>query len=258
VKRFLWIVPVFLGLALMTGCGDSSDDGPTTPPDPEIYTASANLHNHVVGDGTVDTQMSFRQGATVNLANHVVPGGVAINRGLLLDDPSQLSAIEIFLTAGDGAVLNPGEEFTLERDKRYVFIALGNLAVASGQIKPQIHQLDALGEPAPGKVRFRFTHALAGSPAPVDVYVNDEVVRNLSFAQSSPEIEFDARAEDEDSLIIVATGVIPDGSNEIYRGEGQTLFQSGLDYEAVLGHRPRNGFNGDINGALGLYLSEAH
>lgn len=258
MNRFLSIVPILFCLVMVSSCGDSEDDGPTTPPQPDVYTASANLHNHVVGDGTLDTQMSFRQGEAVNLANHIVPGGVALDRGLLLDDPSQISGIEMFLTGGEGTALNPGDEFTLERDRRYVFIALGSLAAASGQLRPQLVQLDALPEPGSGKVVFRFTHALAGSPDPVDVYVNGEVARNLSFAQSSPEIEFDARSAGEDTLIIVATGVIPDGSNEIYRAEGATLFQSGLDYEAVLGHRPRNGFNGDINGSLGLYLSEAH
>jgi hypothetical protein len=257
MNKMAMLALVFSGGMLLVGCGDD-EDSPTTPPTPDVYTATANLHNHVVADGTVDTQMSFRQGETINLANHILPGGVAIDRGLLLDDPTQQSEITMFLTGGDGTALNPGQQFTLERDRRYVFIGLGSISVSSGQLRPQLVQLDALRDPGEGKVVFRFTHALAGSPDPVDLYVNDEVVQNIGFAQSSPQLEFDARAENQDSLIIVATGVVPDGTNEIYRVEASTLFQSDRDYEAVLGHKPRLGFNGDINGRLGLFLSEAH
>ena len=131
----------------------------------------------------------------------------------------------------DGTPLNPGEQFTLERDKRYVLVGLGSILVSAGQLRPQLVQLDALRLPGDGKAVVRFTHGLARSPDPVDIYVNGEVVRSIGFAQSSAPPELDARAENEDSLIMVATGVVPDGSNEIYRSVGATLFRSGRAWQ---------------------------
>ena len=91
----------------------------------------------------------------------------------------------------------------------------------------------------------------------MNIYVKGQVVRNIGFAQSSPQMEFDARAEKQDSLIIGAAIVVPDGSNEIYRVEDSTLFRSERDYQAILAHKARNGFNGEVNGRFGLFLSES-
>lgn len=253
--RILKLLVALVCVAMAVGC--SSDDDPVTPPQPDVYTASANLHNFVVGDGQTNTQLSFRQGADINLANHIVPNGAAVNRQFLLDDPQQNSAVTFFQSLGDGTILNPGETFSLERDKQYVFMALGSIMTASGPLAPTLVQMDALELPPSGKVIFRITNALAGSPDPVDVHVNGIVVEGLAFGSHSSALEIDAREENQDEIVIVPAGETPNGSNEIWNSTGTTLFRQGLDYEAVLGHVATLGFNGNINGRTVLFLHEA-
>ncbi len=242
-------------LLLIAGC---SDDDPVTPPKAKIYTAAGNFHNFLVADGAVDTRLSVLQGADINIANHIVPNGAAINRGLLLDKPQVTSSLSFFLSGGDGTILNPAEVFPLEHDQRYIFMALGNIYTAQGQLKPTLMQMPALAAPAAGKVAFRFTHALAGAPGPVDVHVNGQIITNLVFGKASATVTFDARAAGEDTLIIVPTGVEPDGNNEIWKDTGSTTFLADRDYESIMAHNARDAFNGDINGTVQVFLLESH
>jgi len=250
------MILVTAGLFLLVGAGCSSDDDPVVVGPPQIYTALTNFHNHLVADGTVDTQLSLNQGPGINLANHIVPGGVAVDRTLLLDAAQESSALNFFLTGGDGTILNQDEAFPLERDKNYIHIALGSLYVAQGQLRPTLMQLPALEAPPAGEVTFRFTHALAGSPAPIDIYVNGEKITNLVYGRASAPVVFSARTDSDDTLVIVPTGVTPDGSNEIWQSTG-SLFKADRDYEVVLGHIPKFAFNGDINGRAAVYLNES-
>lgn len=242
-------------LVLLAGC--SSEDDPTVPQNPQVFTATGNFHNFIVADGTVDTRLSFRQGTDINLANHIVPNGTAIDRGLLLNSANTAAAINFFLTDGDGTLLNQGEVFNLTADAKYVFMALGNLYTTQGQTRPTLMQLDALEAPPAGQVVFRFTHALAGTPDPVDVHVNGQVIRNLVYGRASAPLAFPARASDMDSLIVVPTGVDPAGGGTLLRIVDQSLFLADRDYEAIFAHLPRLGFNGDINGTGKLFLHES-
>jgi hypothetical protein len=256
-KKFLLILGLLslLSLCVMTGC--SSEDDPVVPTNPQIFNATGNFHNFLVADGSVDTRLSFRQGPDINLANHIVPNGTATNRNLLLDNRETASAINFFLTDGDGTLLNQGEVFNLTADARYVFMALGHLYTVQGQTRPTLLQLDALAAPPAGQVAFRFTHALAGTPGSVDVHVNDQVIQNLVYGKASNTLVFSAREPDKDSLIVVPTGVDPAGGNTLIQIVDQSLFLADRDYEAILAHLPRLGFNGDINGGARLFLHES-
>jgi hypothetical protein len=256
MNKGLYLLLAICIVSVIGGC--SGDEDPVVSPEPEVYTASGNFHNFLVGDGTIDTRLSFRQGADISLANHIMPNGAAIDRSMLLADPKQNTPLSFYLSGGDGTILNSGEVFSVERDRRYIFVALGDISAASGQLAPTLLQMDALEAPPAGQVVFRITHALAGSPGPIDVYVNDQVISNLEYGAHSQPVAFDARAANQDDLIVVPAGVTPDGSNEIWNSQDASLFVADRDYEALMGHVASMGFNGNINGRAALFLHEAH
>ncbi len=255
MKRLLAALMMTTTVLVLGAC--SSDDDVVVPPNIDIYTAQGNFHNYLVGDGQVNTNLSVQMGLGLVVANHVVPGGVAISRTLLLDDPAQTSPLEIFLTLGDGTILNSGETFPLVSNQRYVFMALGDVNSSQGQLQPTFLQLNPMAAPPAGEVNFRFTHAMAGSPDPVDVYVNGEIISGLSFGNVSDVHTFSARSSGQDSLLVVPAGEIPNGTNEIWHSINSTLFSAGLDYETILAHVANEGFNGDIGGNAAIYLHEA-
>ena len=98
-----------------------------------------------------------------------------------------------------------------------------------------------------------------GSPGPVDVHVNGMVISNLVYGRASAPVTFDARAANGDSLVVVPTGVIPDGNNGIWQSMGTSLFLADRDYEAIMGHTPmaRFGEADELAGAVVWLASES-
>lgn len=243
---------LLLALAVMTGCS-SSDSGPTTPPQTESPTAVAAFHNHVLGDGSYDTRLDVTLGADTPVTGGVIPGGASTNIEIALTAAEQTAAIGFALSAG-GAVLNPGQSYALRQDARYVFHAMGDLAATGGATAPTLIQLPAVAAPATGQVTVRFVHAAAGATGPVDITVNGAGVTALAYGSASTTVTFAARGENQDALVIVPAGQTPDGSNEIARIENQTLFTADGAYEVIIGHLPSQGFNGNINGDVRVFL----
>jgi len=251
MSRFPWL---FLVLVLVVGC--SSEDDPVLPETPDVYTATGDFHNLLVGDGSVDTRTSFRQGNIVTLGDNIVPNGAALDRGLLLNSPAQAVALQFLLTNGDGAYLNAGEVFNVNSRGDYVFLAIGDVQDASGPYRPTLLQMDALAEPQGGEVRFRFFHALTGWTGAVDVHVNGRVLENVRYGHAIAPVLFDARPAGQDSLVVVPVGEDPDGPFALWESRGSDLFDGGTAYEAILTHEPFDLYHGDIAGDYELLLIE--
>jgi len=245
MKRWFLLVGGIL-LAAMGGCTEEGD--PVLPPVPGVYTATGDFFNLLVGDGSVDTRTSFRQGNDIKLGDHILPNGGAIDRGLLLGSPAQASALRFFLTEGDSTILNPGEVFNLNSGGDYVFLALGDVRHTSGETRPTLLQVDALADPPTGQVRFRFSHALTGWTGAVDVHVNGEILENIRYGDESEPIVFDARVAGQDSLVVVPTGEDPDGPLALWGDRGDDIFDAGETIDAFLVHEPHLGVNGDVAG----------
>ena len=237
---------LFPALILVGGCSPEND--PVVPENPDLYTATGDFHNFLVGDGSIDTRASFRQGNDIKLGDHIVPNGASTNRGLLLDSPAQASSLKFFLTEGDSTVLNQGEIFNLNNRGDYVFLAIGDVQDPSGQTRPTLLQMDALSDPPLNQVRFRFSHALTGWTGAVDVHVNGEILTNVRYGHESEAILFDARAADQDTLIVVPTGQDPDGVHVLWNARGVDLFDEGDAVDAFFAHEPHDSYFGDIVG----------
>ena len=254
-RRFILI---FAAVTLFVSVGCSSDDTTVVVPPVDFYEAHGDFTNLLVGDGSVDTRMNVHLGSALNIANEILPNGTALDRGLLLAAPQETASIGISLFFGDGTVLNTGEQFPLTRDRSYVFMAVGHVSETQGVLKPTLLQLTPLASPGYGKVQFRFVHALAGNPIPVDVHVNGEIITNVAFGSASAAVTFDARSAGQDSLLVVPTGVTPDGSNEILKSTGHILFFMDTHFDAIMSHHPRSVFDGDVSGQAVLLLIPPH
>jgi hypothetical protein len=246
------LVMILSAVALILNVGCSSDDDPVVVPPVDLFTAHGDFINLLVGDGTVDTRMNVRMGLDLTVAHQVMPNGAAVFQDLLLAATPETASIGFLLSNGDGTILNDGEQFSLTRDRSYVFMAMGHIDTTSGAIQPKLLQLDPLASPGTGKVQFRFIHALAGNPIAVDVHVNGELISNVAFGTASAPVTFDARSVGKDDLVIVPANVVPDGSNEIWKSSGQILFFEGSHYDAVLAHHPRTIFDGDASGQAAI------
>jgi hypothetical protein len=247
-KRNL-LVGAILMIGLLSGC--SSDDEVVVPP-ADLYEARGDISNFLVGDGTIDTRMSVRLSANVGVADNILPNQTSLDESFLLGSDNETVNIGISLTHGDGTILNDGEEFTLIHDRRYLYIACGLVSEASGTLKPTLLKMTPLAKPGAGKVQFRFIHALAGNPVAVDVHVNGEVISNVSYGAVSAPVIFTARPVGQDELLVVPTGVTPDGSNEIFKSTGHLLFFMDEHYDGVLAHHPKSIYDGDVNGQAAL------
>jgi len=252
-KSMLLILLLTIGL-LVVGCSD--DDEVIAPPS-DIHEARADISNFLVGDGVTDTRMNVQMSVNVAVAQNVEPNKTELDATLLLGSASQTSPVEILRSYGDGTVLNDGQEFSLVKDQRYLFMAIGNVAMDSGPQKPALLQLVPLAKPGVGRVQFRFVHALAGNPAAVDVHVNRKVLTNVAYGQADPAVVFDARPVGQDELIVVPTGEAPDGTNEIYKSIGHLLFFMDEHYDAVLGHHPKSLHIGDVVGSPAMVLIQS-
>lgn len=253
-KLMLLILLLAVGL-IVTGCSDD-DDNVTVPPT-ELHEAHADISNFLVGDGTTDTRLNVRMSSSVEVTTGVEPNQTDLDATLLLGSASQTSPVEMLLSYGDGTVLNDGQEFGLVEGRRYLFMAIGHVEVTSGITKPTLLQLNPMAKPGVGRVHFRFIHALAGNPVAVDVHVNDEVITNVAYGQAGTPVTFDARPVGQDDLRVVPTGVVPDGTNEIYMSTGQLLFTMDEHYDGVLGHHPQSIHDGDVNGNTAMILIQS-
>ena len=249
----LWVILAAMAVILSGGCS-SDDSDPVVPPDVDIFEAYGDFYNFLVGDGTVDTRMDVRLGTNLHVASDIPPNGGERERALILAAEQETASIGIYLTAGDGSVLNDGEQFPLTKDRHYVFMALGHVDETQGSLKPSLLQLAPLASPGISKVQFRFVHALAGTPDPIDVHVNGQVITNIQYGSASPAATFDARPVGQDSLLVVPTGVTPDGDNEIWKSTGHILFFMDSHYDGVLTHHPRSIFDGDVTGQAEVVL----
>lgn len=243
-------------LFLATGC--ASEDDPVVPENPDVYTATGDFFNFLVGDGSIDTQASFRQGNDIKLGDYILPNGAATNRGLLLDSPAQASSLRFFLTKGDSTILNPGEIFNLNNRGDYVFLAIGDVMDQGGQTRPTLLQMDVLADPPPGKVRFRFSHALTGRTGAVDVHVNGETLTNVRFGHESAAILFDAAPAGQDDLVVVPTGQDPNGPEVLWAARGDDLFDDGDAIDAFFAHKPHDLYYGDIVGTYEVLFHEGN
>lgn len=251
-SRFL--VVCALTLCLVGGCSD--DDEIVVPP-AELYEASGDISNFLVGDGTVDTRMSVQLGSTLDVVKNVPPNSTHLGAEFLLGSEQETAAIGISLSTGDGTVLNAGEEFTLDRDRHYLFMAIGLINEATGPRKPTLLQMTPLAKPGVSKVQFRFVHALAGNPQAVDVHVNGEVISNVEYGAVSAPVTFTARPVGQDELAVVPAGVTPDGTNEIWLSTGHLLFFMDEHYDGVLAHHPKSYFDGDVNGQPAMVIIQS-
>ena len=252
--RLSLLLLVAISMCFVVGC--SSDDDIVVPP-AELYEAHGDFTNFLVGDGSVDTRMNVHLGTSLMVADNISPHETALDEELLLGSELETASIGITLTYGGGAVLNEGEEFSLIRDRRYLFMACGLVSAATGQLKPTLLQLTPLAKPGVGHVQFRFVHTLAGNPIAVDVHVNGEVISNVGYGTVSTAVTFAARPIGQDELLVVPTGVTPDGTNEIWKSTGQLLFVMDEHYDGVLTHHPKSVFDGDINGRPSMKLIQS-
>jgi hypothetical protein len=243
LKRKLLLLPALLLFAACT-----AEDDPVVPPGPDVYTATGDFHNLLVGNGSIDTRTSFLQGNIVRLGDYILPNGAARDRGLVLNSPAQAVALRFYLTEGDGTFLNPGEVFNLNNRGDYAFMAFGDVRDESGPTRPTLLQMDALADPPAGAVRFRFFHALAGWTGAVDVHVNGRVLANVRYGHETAPVLFDARSAGEDSLVVVPAGEDPGGPYALWADRGADLFDAGTPYEVVLVHEPLDLYYGDVAG----------
>jgi hypothetical protein len=243
--------------ALITLLGCSSDDESVVVPPVDLFEAHGDFTNLLVGDGLVDTRMSVRLGPSLSVSDNIDPNRTRFFATLLLADVQETASIEVFLTSGDGATLNGGEQFPLRKDREYVFMAVGHVDSTQGTLKPTLIQLNPLASPGVSRVQFRFVHALAGAPFPVDVYVNGLQLTNVEYGSASAPVTFNRRPVSQDSLAVVSAGLTPDGSNEIWKANGTLLFLGESHYDAVLAHHPKSKFDGDVQGnALMIFIRD--
>lgn len=246
MKKGLMIILAILTMSLALGC--SSDDDPVVAPPADIIEAHADVANFLVADGTVDTRLTVKLGTSITVAENVSPNGMSLDGSLILGSDTETAPLAISLTHGDGSTLNPGEEFLLVKERRYLLLACGMYGVMSGQTKPTLLQLTPMAKPGVGKVHFRFIHAMPGHTDPVDVHVNGEVISNVAYGSASNPVTFAARPVGQDDLRVVPVGVIPDGTNEIWMSTGHLLFFMDEHFDGVLAHHPKSAFDGDVNG----------
>ena len=201
--------------------------------------------------------MSVQLSSDLSVADNISPNQTSLDEEFLLGFEQETVAVSISLTHGDGTTLNGGEEFLLIKDRRYLFMACGLVSETTGSLKPTLIRMTPLAKPGVGKVQFRFIHTLAGNPVPVDIHVNGEVISNIAYGAASAAVVFDARPVGQDKLLVVPTGVTPDGTNEIYSSTGHLLFVMDEHYDGVLAHHPLSVFDGDVNGNPAMVLIQS-
>lgn len=235
-----------LTVFILCGC-TSSDEDPVEPVDPNA--AVGTFTNVLVGDGTVDTRMSVRNNnETEDVVSGILPNVTSVDNDILLGGTQDNARLGILLTANPGTILNMREPITLTIDVSYSFVACGHIDAVDGDLQPKFIMLDPLSTPGVGKAQFRLVHALAGNPIPVDVHVNGEVISNVAYGTQSAAVVFDTRPLGQDELLVVPTGVTPDGTNEIWKSSGQVLFAMNSHTDGVLAHYAQTAYDGDVAG----------
>ena len=108
--------------------------------------------------------------------------------------------------------------------------------------------MDALAEPPALRVRFRFTHALAGWTGAVDVHVNGQVLSNVRYGHESADVAFYARDAGQDTLVVVPASLQPDGPYVLWSRRGADLFDEGDVVDAFFVHETHDPYRGDVTG----------
>jgi hypothetical protein len=252
MKRACFAVSLCLLLGVVA-CGD--DDSPSEPPTPSSYEAAADFWNVLVADGTIDTRLNFfRDSPDKPYGTNIIPFGGSTNNKVDLAEASSSVVLGYTLSNPGAIALQESQSFSMADNRHDRFVVCGILGSGDPDVAPRMVQMTTLTAPSASTITLRAFHALAGSPVDVDIHVNGEVITGLGFGEASAPVTFAARAENQDSLVIVPTGETPGTGNDLYATRDSSLFSAGTRCELMIGHRTSGMNNGDVNGQIEISL----